>query len=105
MYLQAPSQAGNACGINTEFIDLPYLSFKGSFPIEPKRVESNVRYGQKPVPNRAKLEKEFTYMREQFSKISACGEAMDFIHPYLAENKAEAFKDVRELKAKYPVLQ
>ncbi len=102
----AISEAHNACAFSAdEYIQLPYLFTKGSFPIEPKYVESMVRHGRKPLPASSKLEEAFEGMREQFSRISACGEAMNFINSYLAENKTEAFNDVRELKAKYPVLQ
>jgi len=101
----AINEVNNACLFSPgQYIQLPYLFHRGSFPTTSKHLQSNVRHYDMPVPSRSKLEKEFIYMRERFSLISACGEAMAYITPYLAANKTETFRDVRELKAKYPAL-
>jgi hypothetical protein len=99
------NEVNTACVFNyTNWIDLPCLFTKGTFPVEPNWVRSQIRRYKGPIPTEAELEKEFQEIRQATSRISACGQALQHYKPLLAKRKAEAFRHLEELKAKHPTL-
>ncbi len=83
---------------------------KGSFPIQPHRVESanktcRANPGKCTFSDEAKLRGQIEWMREEFSRIEPCRKALKDVEAYWAAEKGELLPLVERLRSTYPWLR